>query len=125
MIVGVGTDMVEVARIDALMQRFGAAFERKLFTPVEIALAPKTVRRAAHFAKRFAAKEACLKALGTGLAQGIRWHDIEILRAEGAAPRLVLRGAALERLDVLGGHACHVSLSDEKHYALAFVVLSA
>ena len=129
MILGIGTDVVEKTRINALLARFGERFRARVFTPAEREAARGRACEASALAKRFAAKEACLKALGTGLAGGISWQDMEIANDARGAPSLHLRGAAAARLSVLtpaGTRAhIHLSLSDERGMALAFVVIEA
>ncbi|MBI1326777.1 MAG: holo-ACP synthase [Alphaproteobacteria bacterium] len=115
---GIGTDMVEVARIEKLLQNKAKRFLEKVFTSAEI----KEGASANHYAKRFAAKEACLKALGTGMREGLRWHDMEITNDALGCPHLSLSGEAL-RLTGTETPRIHVSLSDETHYALAFVII--
>jgi len=124
MILGLGTDLVELEHLQAALQRQGDALLRRLFTPRECALLagdPQLVRRAA---ARFAAKEAALKALGTGWGQGVGWHDVEVLGGRGQPPVLELSGAALERLTALGARHAHLSLAHTERLASATVILS-
>ena len=123
MILGLGTDLVELERMQAALQRQGDALMTRLFTPRERALLagdPQLVRRAA---ARFAAKEAAFKALGTGWGQGVGWHDVEVLGGRGAAPVLELSGAARERLEALGARRAHVSITHTEGLAAATVIL--
>jgi len=120
MIRGIGTDIVEIARIERALARFGTRFETRLFTPGEIALAHARPNPARVFATRFAAKEAFVKALGTGL-RGMRWQDIEVTKDALGKPALALHGAAAK---ALGTATVHLSLSDDGGIALAFVVLA-
>lgn len=129
MIVGLGEDLVEISRIAALIETKGDAFLSKCFTSTEIAAAQnhKTNNRIhAYYAKRFAAKEACLKALGTGMRAGIGWHDMQVGNDELGRPHLGVSGGVLERLnDIAHGAktAIHITLSDEAGLAKATVIL--
>ena len=130
MIIGLGSDIVEIARIAALLQHHGERFERRIFTPREQALArERGAGRAATLAKRFAAKEAAAKALGCGFRAGVQWHEIEVVNDELGAPKLLLHGGAEQRLHALlpPDHAerLHLTLSDERRYALAVVIIEA
>lgn len=120
---GIGTDIVRVQRIEQALAN-NASFAARILTEKELVVFAKHRLQAAFLAKRFAAKEACLKALGTGLAQGIRWHDLETYHTELGQPKLRLFGAAHARAEVLGVTQIELSLSDEADYAIAFVVLS-
>lgn len=122
MILGVGVDHVDTARIAELRERFGERGERRLFTDHERARCRGRPRPAECLAARFAAKEAFVKALGTGL-RGMAWTDIEIRGGEDERPRLVLEGGALTAFEARGGTAVHVSLTHEAGMALAVVVL--
>lgn len=121
---GLGTDLVKVARLEKIWARNGQAFAEKILTANELEQLATTHYPARFLAKRFAAKEAALKALGTGLAQGISWQHLEITNDELGKPLLNLSKAALTRATSLGATTWHLSLSDEEDYALAFVVLS-
>ena len=140
MIVGIGTDIVEVARIEALVARRGNSLAERILTQGEMAELSVQQFPARYIAKRFAAKEAALKALGTGLRNGIRWADLEVTHDELGKPLLKLGGAAAERLATLQGSfshssqsgaaqerlseiATHITLSDEQHYVVAFVII--
>lgn len=132
MIVGVGTDLVQISRIGRLVNRFGPRFLEKCFTPEEneYALARKTpAKQMAAFAKLYAAKEAVLKATGLGMREGMRWHDIAVRRDGLGKPVVTVRGRVAEsindRLNDGFTHRLDISLSDEGDYALAFVVVSA
>ncbi len=129
MILGIGTDLVNIDRIAAVLARRGDRFRNRVFTPREQALARGRRVEAPTLARRWAAKEACAKALGTGLGQGIGWREIEVLGDALGAPQLVLTGRAAQRLAALApsgfwGRA-HLSLADDPPFALAFVVLEA
>lgn len=132
MIIGIGEDIIDIRRIEKTLNRFGQRFEKRCFSGVELA---KAERRAdaglkpATLAKRYAAKEACAKALGTGLAKGVFWRDIAVYNKEGGQPALTLSGKAIDRLKALtpeGREAhIHVTLTDEPPYALAQVIIEA
>lgn len=129
MIIGIGTDLVDIRRIDHLLKKFGDHFTKKIFTRKERLYAENSPHPLRAYANRFAAKEAAVKALGTGFRDGITWHDIEVLRTPVGAPSLLFHHKALARFSSLippehQGMA-HVSFSDEPPYSTAFVVLSA
>lgn len=127
MILGIGSDLVDTKRITKTIQQFGDRFKNRVFTPDEIAFAHSRHARPIEFAKLFAAKEAFLKAIGTGLAQGITWQDLSLTREKTGQPTLVISGKALDILTNLTpqGHTAkiHVSISDQELLALAFVVI--
>lgn len=112
-----GIDLVSVARFEESVRRYGHRLLQRLFTRRELAHAPEGGRS---LAARFAAKEAFLKAIGTGLARGISWQDVEVLRDPGGPPRLEVRGRAAE---LLGGRRARVSLSHTDELAAAFVIV--
>ena len=128
MIIGIGVDLVDVRRIERLLNKFGDHFTHKVFTKAERAYAEAHRHPAQAYANRFAAKEAAAKALGTGMRGGIGWQDIEVVKAPSGEPSLLFHGKAEERLrkrtpqDHQG--CSHVSVSDEPPYSTAFVVLS-
>lgn len=123
MIVGIGTDIVDVGRIEAMLGRRGEALAQRLLSATELDAFKVHPAPARFLAKRFAAKEAALKALGTGLRNGIRWADISVAHDALGKPGLCLDGAAQQRAESLGVSACHLSVSDEQRYAVAFVIL--
>ena len=123
MIVGIGTDITELARIKASYDRFGERFLQKILTPDELKLVPENP--IAYISGRFAAKEAAVKALGTGFNEGIGPHHIEVLRGPAGQPLLHLHGPALARAEALGMRAAHISISHDRHAAVAVVVLEA
>lgn len=135
MIIGLGFDVSDIRRIEQSLKRFGNRFETRVFTETEIKKAQKRVEggrhspRAATYAKRFAAKEACAKALGTGIARGVSWKEIGVVNNPYGKPELVLTGRALARAKRLcpEGYVpqAHVSLSDEYPYAYAKVIIEA
>jgi holo-[acyl-carrier protein] synthase len=129
MILGIGTDIIDIRRIERVLKRHGTRFLKRVFTEEERAYAESRPRNyAAALAKRFAAKEACAKALGTGLGQGVSWQDIGVVRQKFGPPSLTLKGKAAKHLARLtpAGHSAgvHVSLTDDYPQALAFVVIS-
>ena len=123
MIFGVGVDLVEIARIEDSFRKFPGRFEQKIFTEVERAYCSRMPIPAQHYAARFAAKEACLKALGTGKARGIGWRDIGIVNLDSGQPVLVITGRAREIGDACHITAAHVSLSHTRGHSMAAVVL--
>ncbi|MCP1675898.1 holo-[acyl-carrier protein] synthase [Natronocella acetinitrilica] len=122
-IVGVGTDLVAIHRIAAAMERHGERFARRVLADAEVEQWLHRGKTAAFLAKRFAAKEALSKALGCGIGAQVGFHDIHISSDGSGAPALILSGAGLEHARSKGVVACHLSLSDERDYALAYVVL--
>ncbi len=120
MIDGIGTDIVQIARMKAALGRRGEALAQRLLAPEELPAFSGHPDPARFLAKRFAIKEAVLKALGTGLRGGIRWHDIRVRHDDLGKPQLALSGEAGCRL---GARRCHLSVSDEQDYALAFVII--
>ncbi len=130
MIVGIGSDLCNIDRIAASLARFGDRFVQRVFTPVEQAKSERrTLTRAATYAKRFAAKEAFSKAVGTGFRRGVFMRDIGVVNLPSGAPTLALTGGAKARLDALipPGHAAHVHLTmtDDLPWAQAFVIIEA
>jgi holo-[acyl-carrier protein] synthase len=129
MILGVGTDLANIDRIAATLERFGDRFRDRVFTPREQAKAEGRADRAGTYAKRWAAKEACSKALGTGLRMGIAWKDMGVANLPTGQPVMELSGWAAERLASMTppGHQAivHVSLTDDHPWAQAFVVIEA
>ncbi|MBI4161495.1 MAG: holo-ACP synthase [Acidobacteria bacterium] len=123
MIVGLGTDVSEVARIAAAIARRGERLLRRVFTPEEIAFCRGRRRPAEHFAARFAAKEAVFKALGTGRALGVRWTDVEVRREPAGRPSVRLAGGARRRAESLGAERVWVSLASAGDRAWAVAVL--
>jgi len=120
---GLGTDLIEIERVQASIDRFGDRFLERLFTPGEIAFCLRKKSRAAEsFAARFAAKEAGAKALGTGISRGVGWKEIEVRREAGERPTLHLSGRASERAAAMGVRRLQLSLTHSKALALAVVV---
>lgn len=129
MIIGIGSDLCDIRRIEAMLARHDDRFIRRVFTPTERALSDGRATRAASYARRFAAKEACAKALGTGLARGVFFRDLAVVNLPSGAPTMVLSGGAASRLAAMtpaGRRAViHLSLTDDEPMALAFVVIEA
>ncbi|WP_417599491.1 holo-ACP synthase [Pararhodobacter oceanensis] len=129
MILGVGTDLANIERIEGTLTRFGDRFRNRVFTEIELAKAKRRKDEAGTLAKRWAAKEACSKALGTGLAMGISWRDMGVVNQRGGQPTMVLTGWAADRMAEMTppGHkpVVHVSLTDDHPWAQAFVVIEA
>ncbi len=129
MILGVGTDLANIDRIAGTLARFGDRFRNRVFTEAELARAQRRGDDAATYAKRWAAKEACSKALGTGLAMGISWRDMWVTNLKGGQPVMHVSGWAEKRLAAMtpAGHdaVIHVSLTDDHPWAQAFVVIEA
>jgi holo-[acyl-carrier protein] synthase len=130
MILGIGSDLANIDRIDATLARFGDRFRNRVFTPREQAKADSRPRAiAATYAKRWAAKEACSKALGTGLRMGIAWRDMAVSNLDTGQPQMQLSGWAAARLAAMTppGHTAvvHVTLTDDHPWAQAFVVIEA
>jgi holo-[acyl-carrier protein] synthase len=129
MIIGIGSDLIDIRRIARTLERFGERFELRVFTEAERARARRRGDAAATFAKRFAAKEACSKALGTGFRRGVFWRDMGVVNLPSGQPTMRLEGGAKARLDALtppGMRAhIHVTVTDEFPMAEAVVVISA
>lgn len=129
MIIGIGLDICDIRRIEKALDRWGDRFTQKAFTEVERQKSDRRANRAASYARRFAAKEACTKALGTGLAQGVYLKDIGVVNAPGGAPTLALTGGAALRLEKMTPPgktlSVHVSLTDDFPMAQAIVIISA
>ena len=131
MILGIGNDVVDIRRIERVLERHGERFIERVFTPVERARAERRTEklRAGTYAKRFAAKEAASKALGTGFRDGVFWRDLGVVNLPSGQPTLRMTGGAAERLRAItpAGHAAQVALTmtDEYPYAQAMVIISA
>ena len=118
---GIGTDLVDVERIRQSLERYGERFKNRVFTEKEIAYCERYRYSQENYACRFAAKEATLKALGIGKSRGVAWREVEVTRAPGQAPRIVLHGKAAEIADGLGVCRVHLALSHERNLAQAVV----
>ena len=123
MIVGIGSDLAEVPRVREAIERHGERFLRRVFTEREINYCRSHRNADERFAARFAAKEAAMKALGTGWRRGVRWRDIEVSNAPSGKPCLDLSGKARELLGAIGGARILLTLTHTEHYALAHVVI--
>jgi len=129
MIVGIGSDLCNISRVEETLVRYGDRFIQRCFTPVEQRKSEGRKQRAASYAKRFAAKEACSKALGTGLNKGVYWRDMGVVNLPSGKPTMQLTGGAAERLAKLipPGHepVIHLSITDEFPMAMAYVIIEA
>lgn len=129
MILGLGSDLIDIRRIEETLARHGERFIARLFTDVERAKSEPRANRAASYAKRFAAKEACAKALGTGLNRGVYWRDMGVVNLPGGKPTMRLTGGALKRLEAMTppGHLAQIDLTitDDFPLAQAIVIISA
>ncbi|MCX2981839.1 holo-ACP synthase [Halieaceae bacterium IMCC14734] len=120
---GIGTDIVQIVRIEAVVERQGVRFVQRILTPVEVEEYDNSRLGVRLLAKRFAAKEAIVKALGTGIGHGVGWQDMTIEHDDKGAPLVTLRGGAEQRAQQLGGSKMLLSLADESDYVVAFAVL--
>ncbi|WP_333806773.1 holo-ACP synthase [Phenylobacterium sp.] len=129
MILGIGSDLSDIRRIQASLDRFGDRFRNRCFTEIERRRSEVKPDAAASYAKRFAAKEACAKALGTGLRRGVFWRDMGVVNLRSGQPTLALTGGAATRLAEMtpAGHrtVIHLSMTDDHPYAQAFVIIEA
>ena len=129
MILGLGNDVIDIRRIEETLTRFGPRFIDRIFTDIEIAKSEKRAQRAASYAKRFAAKEACSKALGTGFRKGVFWKDMGVVNEPSGKPTMVLTGGAKAQLESLlpPGHKprIHLTITDDFPYAHAVVMIEA
>jgi holo-[acyl-carrier protein] synthase len=129
MIIGLGSDLIDIRRVEKSIERFGERFLSRIFTDLEREKSDKRAQRAASYAKRFAAKEACAKALGTGLRRGVFWRDMGVVNLPGGKPSMKLTGGALQRLEQItpDGHNPQIDLTitDDFPLAQAVVIISA
>ncbi len=129
MILGIGSDLSDIRRVEQTLERFGERFTNRVFTEIERTRSERKNDKASSYAKRFAAKEACAKALGTGIRRGVFWRDMGVVNMRSGQPTMALTGGALERLQEMtpAGHKAviHLSLTDDHPYAQAFVVIEA
>lgn len=129
MIIGMGNDICEIAHVERTLERFGERFTERCFTDIERKKSDRRRNRAASYAKRFAAKEACAKALGTGLSNGVFWRDMGVVNLPSGKPTMQLTGGAAKRLARLvpAGHEAHihVTITDDLGLAQAFVIIEA
>lgn len=121
-IIGLGLDATDIPRIAATIERYGERFTHRIFTDNEVAYCLRRHNPAIHFAGRFAAKEAAMKALGTGHSQGVLWRDVEVVR-RGGPPQLQLHGGAARRFAAMGGHSSQLTITHSDALALAQVIL--
>lgn len=122
-IIGIGLDAIEIDRIEATLARFGDRFLRRIFTDGEMVYATRRRNPAPHLAGRFAAKEAAMKALGTGHSRGVLWRDIEVVRAPGEPPQLEFHGGAAARFAQLGATSSLLTITHSETLAIAQVML--
>ncbi len=129
MIIGIGNDLIDIRRIEKSLDRYGERFTARIFTEIEQAKSERRKQRAASYAKRFAAKEACAKALGTGLSRGVFWRDMGVVNLPGGKPTMQLTGGAAEQLRKMlpPGHRAvvHLTITDDFPLAQAFVIIEA
>ena len=129
MILGIGSDLIDIRRVERTLERHPQRFAERVFTAIERAKSDGRRNRAASYAKRFAAKEACAKALGTGIAAGVFWRDMGVVNLPGGKPTMALTGGALQRLEAMtpGGFRAeiHLTITDDYPLAQAFVIIYA
>ena len=129
MILGVGSDLIDIRRVEKSIERFGDRFTHRCFTEIERARSDRRANRAESYAKRFAAKEACSKALGTGLSQGVFWKDMGVVNLPSGKPTMQLTGGAADVLKAMmpTGHkaAIHLTITDDYPLAQALVIIEA
>jgi holo-[acyl-carrier protein] synthase len=129
MIIGLGNDMVDIRRIEQTLERYGARFVARIFTDIEQKKSDRRAQRAASYAKRFAAKEACSKALGTGFRRGVFWKDMGVVNEPSGRPTMQLTGGAKQQLERItpAGHLARIQLTitDDYPYAQAIVIIEA
>ncbi len=129
MIIGLGNDMVDIRRIEQTLERYGSRFVGRIFTDIEQKKSDRRAQRAASYAKRFAAKEACSKALGTGFRRGVFWKDMGVVNEPSGRPTMQLTGGAKEQLERItpAGHMARIQLTitDDFPYAQAVVIIEA
>ena len=123
MILGTGIDLAEVGRIREAVERHGERFVQRIYTPLEIAYVQRKANKFERFAARFAAKEAGMKAIGTGWRKGVRWQDFEVVNLPGGRPTLRLHGVAAEVAAGMGVKRIHLSLTHTAEQGMAFVIL--
>jgi len=129
MILGIGSDLIDIRRIERTIERYGDRFLSRIFTALERERSDRRANRVASYAKRYAAKEACSKALGTGFRRGVYWRDLGVVNLASGRPTLVLTGGALARLEAMtpAGMSARIdlTLTDEPPIAQAFVIITA
>ena len=122
MVIGIGTDLIEIERIESSVARFGERFLQRVFTPGEIAYCKRRKHAAESLAARFAAKEAAAKALGTGISRGVAWREFEVTRLPGQRPMLTFHGRAAELAAAMGIRRVSLSLSHSRTVSIAVVI---
>ena len=129
MIIGIGNDIIDIRRIEKTIARFGDKFIQRIYTPIEQKKSDARANRAASYAKRYAAKEACSKALGTGFRAGVFWRDMGVVNLPSGKPTMALTGGALERLKAITPPGMvpqiDISITDEEEMAYVIVIISA
>jgi holo-[acyl-carrier protein] synthase len=129
MIIGIGSDLIDIRRIEKSLERHGERFVARIYTEIEKARSDRRKARAASYAKRFAAKEACAKALGTGISEGVYWRDMGVVNLPGGKPTMHLSGGAAVRLEKMLPPAhravIHLTITDDFPLAQAFVIIEA
>ena len=129
MILGIGNDIIDIRRIEKTLDRYGERFVNRIFTPIEQQKSDRRAARAASYAKRFAAKEACAKALGTGFRKSVYWRDLGVINEKSGRPSMQLTGGARRQLEVLTPPGLrpiiHLTITDDFPWAQAFVIISA
>jgi len=129
MIIGIGSDLIDIRRVEKTLERFGERFTNRCFTEIERAKSDRRRLRAASYAKRYAAKEACSKALGTGFRKGVFWRDLGVINLPGGKPTMQLTGGALKRLESMTPKGMEIqidlTITDEPPIAEAMVIISA
>ena len=129
MIIGIGSDLIDIRRVEKTLERFGTRFTERCFTEIERTKSDRRKLRAASYAKRFAAKEACAKALGTGVGCGVFWRDMGVANLSSGKPTMILTGGAADHLTRLlpPGHRAeiHLTITDDFPLAQAFVLIEA
>lgn len=129
MIVGLGSDLIDIRRVERVLERYGERFTHRIFTEIERAKSDRRKERAASYAKRFAAKEACSKALGTGIRQGVFWRDMGVVNQRSGKPTMLLTNGAASALERLLPDGCepniHITITDDWPLAQAFVIIEA
>ncbi|EKF42952.1 holo-ACP synthase [Nitratireductor indicus] len=129
MIIGIGSDLIDIRRVAKTLERYGERFTNRVFTEIERNKSDRRAERAASYAKRFAAKEACAKALGTGISRGVFWREMGVVNLPGGKPTMELSGGAAARLASMtpAGHKAviHLTITDDYPLAQAFVIIEA
>ena len=129
MIIGIGSDLIDIRRVAKTLERYGERFTNRVFTGIERNKSDRRAERAASYAKRFAAKEACAKALGTGISRGVFWREMGVVNLPGGKPTMELSGGAAARLASMtpAGHKAviHLTITDDYPLAQAFVIIEA